>query len=123
MDVPHADYMSLNHPLQVQLPSPSDVLRLEPNYPLAGSLPCRGLIATAAVKAPDSKSQAEPGLAQGIPEGVDIISRFFAPQCGQNEVSGVDCCKSLSAPIEEAGAVTGRRFPIRGGTYAGVFSS
>ena len=70
--------------LQVHLPSAADVLNLSPISSLVATLPCRGVIATAAA-APSSQGTTA-SVADAIPAGVDFVTRFFAPQCGIDEV-------------------------------------
>ena len=72
------------HALQVHLPSASDVLNLSPEPSLVARLPCRGVIATAAASNASQGSMASDS--DVIPSGVDFVTRFFAPQCGLDEV-------------------------------------
>lgn len=85
-------------------PSERDVHELSPDFRAMGSLPFRGLIATAPADTP----------------GVDFVSRFFAPACGIDEdpVTGSAHCELVPYWAErlKKSEFTARQISKRGGT-------
>ncbi len=57
----------------IELATPSDVVALEPDFPLLAQVPCRGVAVTARGDLPDRCA------------GSDFVSRFFAPAVGIDE--------------------------------------
>jgi predicted PhzF superfamily epimerase YddE/YHI9 len=85
---------SADHPNGVAIVAPGDLLELAPDLAAVAALPLAGLIVTA-----------RPDLADRRFDGVDVISRYFAPAIGipEDHVTGSAHCTLVDLWADEIG--------------------